>query len=364
MGSRKRKLPRGIFALGVGAMLALSGCGTADAPPTGATPASLTPTAAVEPTATQPPIVFPADCSEMNKTAASESTAAIKNLGLSGAIAETDLAGFRRGVGPAARAAMEGATRVTGCAYPLYLNGQGVEQWIAELPQAERQPLIDSLRTSEYRESTLGAALRFTLHQQEQDEPGMPGSGGYRGIDFLFLGDAWITLLSDGQGDYAGAALDGLLAANPAPNTLEGSERPAASAGECAGGTGLEKLAEWAPTVPGGPWDLTGQYSDIGGYDACATLSWIVLRPEPCCTRFSVTPVLFFLNGSFYQLATTVPYALGGEIERVSDNSATVTYMWQAPGGSNAAPPATARSTFTLNPDSGLIERTGELPPN
>nr|WP_243752841.1 LppP/LprE family lipoprotein [Leucobacter ruminantium] len=183
-------------------------------------------------------------------------------------------------------------------------------------------------------------------------------------VTYLFIGDIWVLIFDyAGQREYAQAALDGILAANP---SLAGKGEGSAASGspKCSGLSGNEALGKWGAGISGGPWDLTGQFSDVKGYDECAALSWIVLRPEPCCTRFSITPVLFFHNGEYVSSATSTGHAVDSEkgVQRLSDEELSVTYMWQ--GDDIAGPANTATSTYRWDEASGTVTRTGELPPS
>ncbi|QIM15168.1 LppP/LprE family lipoprotein [Leucobacter insecticola] len=294
----------------------------------------------------------------MNATAKTEADAFAPNA--SGAtVKETGLDSFLSQAGPIAREAMAKAVAVKGCSFNVYFTN-GLSEWVAEVSQADQVPLIAGLRESDYVESQLGEALRFNY-----TEEGDPNA--FLKIDthftYIFIGDIWISIIGNGQLDYDQAALDGVLAANPSlSGESESRSSKTITVQKCGGDTAQEAMAKWAATVERGPWDLTGQFSELSGYDTCASLSWIVLRPEPCCTRFNITPVLLFHYSEYVGLATKKPYAVEGEIRRLGADTISVTYMW--PGDDPYGTANTAISTFAWDEKSGSITRQGNLPPS
>jgi hypothetical protein len=142
-------------------------------------------------------------------------------------------------------------------------------------------------------------------------------------------------------------ALTGCSASSePAPAaSAESSQAATTAAPECSGFTALEALDSWASDVASDrPWDLTGEYSEVAGYDECAELSWIVLRPESCCTAFEITPVMFFHRGEYVPDATVTDRAVdrSTEPERIADGEVALTFAAQ---GASASPVLT-RTTF------------------
>lgn len=257
------------------------------------------------------------------------------------------------------------AVQEQGCWWPVHMQGS-VTQYAFEVPQEGQASLLAALKSrADVTELFMGAATTFSF--ASDPDP----MGGTISVTHLFLGDVWSVVLNfAGDGNYAQSALDALLKANQPLAQGEGTgeqneasentEKPAA----CAVRNGLDVLAYEAIGIPGGPWDSSGKYSDVSGYDACADLSWIVLRPQECCTRFSVSPVLLFYKGDFYGTTTEEHYALGAPVRRIADDAVSLTYTWPVPGALKSDAPPTATSTFTFSQDTGLIERSGDLPPN
>ena len=149
-------------------------------------------------------------------------------------------------------------------------------------------------------------------------------------------------------------ALTGCSAASePEPKAAAKVETPAAPATppakECSGLTGVEALEKWANEVETTrAWDLAGEYSDVSGYDECAELSYIVLRPAECCTVFEITPVMFFNRGEFIPAATVADRAQArssdAPAERIDDSTIAITFA--TPGGANM-PPVLSTTTYS-----------------
>lgn len=359
------------LALALSSATVLTGCGAQPEPPS--TPPAKTADANPPAEETEPapePIVLPA-CDAMNATAQQE----YEEFGVemfAEPAGETDLAAFTEFSGPVAQEAMAAAEQQRGCRWPIHSQGTVIE-YVAELPHDAQAPLIAALRSdTTVTEAALDAAASFSYES--------PAPNGYMSateITHLFIGDVWIAVF-DTAGDraYAPAALEAVMSANPsladaAADADAGSDADpdepqgaAQAAGACASSDGLTMLAASAPNVPGGPWDVTGQFSDVSGYDPCAALSWIVLRPEPCCTRFSITPVLFFHQGELVPSATVAQYAIDTTAPpaRASESSVALTFMW--PGSDFAGPANTATSTFTWDAATSSVARSGDLPPS
>lgn len=281
---------------------------------------------------------------------------------------EADFATFDQLAGPIAKDTMALAQARAGCRWPVHSQGT-VTQYVAEVTEADRAPLVEELRASGIPFDIDGEARIFHDELPAENE-----RASVTKVTHIFLGDAWVVIFDyAGQRDwgYPESAIAGLVAANP------GLGKPAASTPSservCSTLTGIEALAQWGPEVPapveGVPdyWDLTGEFSDVSGYDPCADLSWIVLRETPCCTRFSPSPILLFHRGDFIQLATEKPYALSSNtnhpIQRISDQSLSVDFMWQGEGG-NAELAEIASAVFTWDDKSKTVTRGGNLPPN
>jgi hypothetical protein len=136
-------------------------------------------------------------------------------------------------------------------------------------------------------------------------------------------------------------ALTGCSApSEPAPAASAESSQPeeTTAAPECSGLTGLDALDKWAREVPSDrPWDVAGEYSEVAGYDECAELSWIVLRPGSCCTAFEITPIMFFHHGDYIPSATVTDRSIDRttEPERLADGEVALTFAAQ---GTSASP--------------------------
>ena len=134
---------------------------------------------------------------------------------------------------------------------------------------------------------------------------------------------------------------------------------------QCSGLTGVEALEQWANEVETSrPWDLTGANSDVTGYDECAELSWMVLRPTDCCTVFEITPVMFFHRGEFIPTATVTDRALArtapaGPSERIADDEVALTFA--TPGGPNQ-PPVLTTVTYAWDESTGVVVPTEPEP--
>lgn len=207
---------------GAVALLALTGCTGGQAPDGSGTtngttstqtgsPSTPAPTQTTEPAPA--PIALP-ECEAMNATIQGESDAFYALQGDAGVTAhrgEVDLTIFDETVGPAAREAMAQATQVRGCTWPVHYHNV-VTQYTAQIPEAARDALIAALRESVYVESTEGPAIRF-----DHTEPGEPSPVVTIDTDiaYLFVGDAWIAIMGNGELDYGPGALDGLFAVNP-----------------------------------------------------------------------------------------------------------------------------------------------------
>lgn len=359
MGKRNRMDTARAFVLGMSGLLVLTGCASTSTP---GGPSSAPSETTQDPPATSMPITTPAPislptCDDMNATALQQYLDYGPEV-FSVPAGETDRATFDELAGTNAQAAMDAAAQTRGCQWPVHMEGM-VTQYVSELDAAQQGPLIDALRDDpDATEASVGDAATFTYVIQA---PSLAMANTQ--ATHIFLGDTWTVIFDRaGQRDYVQAAIDGLLRANPAlaDSAPEDGDAEASDAGQCSGLTGSAALAKWAPEAEGSmPWDLTGQFSDTSGYDDCAALSWVQLRPESCCTRFSVTPLLLFHDGVFVP-PTTGDYAVES-VQRISDGEISVTYMWQ--GEDIAGPAKTATSVYAWDEASASITRTGELPP-
>lgn len=156
------------------------------------------------------------------------------------------------------------------------------------------------------------------------------------------------------------ALLIALTACTPAAEEPESpTPKPVATeeSQQCSGLTGLEALKKWANEVETTrAWDLAGEYSDVSGYDECAELSYIVLRPAECCTVFEITPVMFFNRGEFIPAATVTDRAQArtpdAVTERIDDSTIALTFA--VPGGANK-PPVLTTVTYSWDESAGEV---------
>ncbi|MBL3700764.1 hypothetical protein D3228_14110 [Leucobacter luti] len=159
------------------------------------------------------PIVFP-ECDSANPLAAAESTEFYESIDtdVSHLTGSTDLETFQRLTGPAAQLAMEQATNLRGCGWPLYLAGHRVEQYTSHLPSAAEEAFVGSLRDSDYVESAIGRTKVFTHVVDDPQRYRMTGS---TTIQHMFFDGVWISIFETGKSDYSQSALDAVLALNP-----------------------------------------------------------------------------------------------------------------------------------------------------
>lgn len=358
-----------MLVFGVSGLLALSGCsggGETLNDVTHVTTERVDRTPA-EPTVepSEAPLILP-DCAQMNDVAQQE----YEDYGpemFSEPAGEADSETFDRLADPVAQEVMVNAIQRAGCRWPVHMEGT-VVQYVAELETADRERLITSLRDAVTPEKHWGESRVFTTEIPPEHERASATQ-----VTHVFLGNAWAVIF-DVAGQrawgYAESAVDGLVLANP--SLADSPRSDSTSEEDCSALTGEEALARWAPEIPplvegvSEYWDLTGQFSDVSGYDPCADLSWIVLRETPCCTRFSPSPVLLFHRGEFVQVATDPAYALSSNneypVQRISDQTLVIYFMWQ--GEDKAGLAEIASSNFTWDESTDSITRTGDLPPN
>ncbi|MBK0420605.1 hypothetical protein JD292_00735 [Leucobacter sp. CSA2] len=210
----------------VAAGLLLAGCAAEPSTPTGTptdapgtevattepveSPASET---TAEPQAGTSPITFP-ECDAANPLAIQESAEfyASWGEGLTVTNGPADRGVFNHLAGPSAQAALESAATVRGCRWYLYIHGNNVTQYTAELGEAARETLIRSLRDSDYTESRLGASTVFSYQTDDPENYRMTGP---TQIQYIFIENAWIAIFETGKSDYSQSALDTLVASNP-----------------------------------------------------------------------------------------------------------------------------------------------------
>lgn len=142
---------------------------------------------------------------------------------------------------------------------------------------------------------------------------------------------------------------------------------PEITAASCAGDTARAALAAWGgelSAAPNGAWDLkdTMGWADET-YDACATLSWIVVPLTDCCLGGYPFEIMLFHKGEFVQTATEKVYGRTPEVTRISEEEIEIIRSWVPDGGSSVGPYESAASTFIWDEDSESVVREGKLPP-
>lgn len=313
----------------------------------------------------------------MNPKASSAAKKAIAEYGMTIETQPIGRSEFSAVAGPSADAAMSKAKDVNGCYYPMYLSGQGVSQWTAKLARKDQQSFIDSLRKSGFKKSEVAGGTNFFMAQSTAT-----GEAAFtQKFDYLFIDDVLIAVINTAGGDFTGSAVKALSgSARGATADANGEEAPTqpqssvsptsktkSTTEKCSGLTGKQALKKWGPGIDSPSlagqelWDLSGQYSDASNYDECAELSWIILRPEPCCTRFAVTPVLFFHKGQLVKSSVEARFAVEGELKRISKTEAQATYIW--PGSDFAGPANKATSSYSWDESKRTVTRKGKLPP-
>lgn len=210
-----------VTMMGVVGALALTGCGML--PILGPTqePADARTSGKVENPKPQPTpveeaesveLVLPTACDAMNSTAFDEAAAAIANLNLSVPIQAASPEIFENTAGAVAKDTLAKSIRVESCYYPVHFHN-AVTQYVAEVPATDQATLIAALRDDPtITEKSSGNVLHFAFDQLKD---GPNGSTMSTQVNYMFAGDAWIALFDNGELDYAPAAIDGLLAANP-----------------------------------------------------------------------------------------------------------------------------------------------------
>jgi len=112
--------------------------------------------------------------------------------------------------------------------------------------------------------------------------------------------------------------------------------------------------------IAGAEWDTAG--AARGGYDPCAALSWVVLRPANS-TGSSPSAILLFHDGTYLGTATKVQYPFTPEVTRTSDAAVSVTYRYARDGESNAEASGRVDATYRWDDAAGRVVMTGDVPP-
>jgi len=112
--------------------------------------------------------------------------------------------------------------------------------------------------------------------------------------------------------------------------------------------------------IAGATWGTAA--AERGGYDPCAALSWVVLRPETS-SGSSPSAILLFHDGGYLGTATKVQYAFEPDVSRTSDTALSVTYRYPRDGESNAEAGGRAVATYRWDDAAGRVVMTGDVPP-
>jgi len=112
--------------------------------------------------------------------------------------------------------------------------------------------------------------------------------------------------------------------------------------------------------IEGAEWDTAA--AARGGYDPCAALSWVVLRPADS-TGSSPSAILLFHDGAYLGTATKVQYPFTPDVTRTSDAAVSVTYRYPRDGESNAEASGRATATYRWDETAGKVVMTGDVPP-
>jgi hypothetical protein len=112
--------------------------------------------------------------------------------------------------------------------------------------------------------------------------------------------------------------------------------------------------------IDGARWDVAGAVRD--GYDRCAGLSWVVLRPVDS-TGSSPSAILLFHDGAYLGTATKEQYGFEPDVVRTSDDAVTVTYRFPEQNEGNADASGRATATYTWDERAGRVVMSGDVPP-
>jgi hypothetical protein len=112
--------------------------------------------------------------------------------------------------------------------------------------------------------------------------------------------------------------------------------------------------------IDGATWDTASAERD--GYDPCAALSWVVLRPA-MSTGSSPSAILLFHDGAYLGTATKEQYSFEPDVVRTSDVALTVTYRFPLAGEGNAEASGRAEAAYRWDDGAGRVVMTGDVPP-
>lgn len=340
------------------ALLLTSACSTTESPE--ASPSvSEAPTESATPSETPETVTIP-ECDVMNPRAMAMYQAlqteypnsAINDPG------EPSQSFFDIFIGPAGKAALEQVTETRACEYYLSIGtGTAAQQFVSELPADAADEFMESLRASDYVESSILDYPTFK-HQVPWDIVGMLHSVQ---ISHVFVGPLWVTQITTGW-DYTWSGVQSVLDANPHLSTLP--EPPEG----CSEETAESAMERWGDQVPA-PFDSSGpdvgwafEWANTRNFDACTMLSWITLSVEGA-TGSSPVQIMLFHYGEYIGTATEKAYGFEPTILEMGPNEVMVAYKWVKDGESNAEGSGRSVSVFTLDPDTGDVTREGDLPP-
>ena len=212
-GTHQRLLAPAIALIGA---LALAGCSTSEeAPePTIQKPETVKPAETQGATGTadedrESKFALPGMCEDLNPKAAEDSQKAIADLNMVVEVEPVGLAVFNQFSGPRAEKAFQSAIEVTGCQYPLYLHGQSVWQWVAEIPEPESTEFITALE-ADYDETELEGARVFSHTMTHTSNEGGPFESQIVHTAYVPFGDGlWLASMYMGNEplDYVAEAI-------------------------------------------------------------------------------------------------------------------------------------------------------------
>ncbi|WP_217133925.1 hypothetical protein [Leucobacter chinensis] len=196
--------------------LALAGCSTAEeAPePTIQKPETVKPAETQDATGTadedtESRFVLPGLCEDLNPKAAEDSQKAIADLDMVVKVEPVGLTVFNQFSGPRAEEAFQSAIEVTGCQYPLYLHGQSVWQWAAEIPEAQSADFIAALE-ADYDETEIDGTRVFAHTMTHTSNEGGPFESQIVHTAYVPFGDGlWLASMYMGNEplDYVAEAI-------------------------------------------------------------------------------------------------------------------------------------------------------------
>ena len=119
--------------------------------------------------------------------------------------------------------------------------------------------------------------------------------------------------------------------------------------------TAIDKAA-----APEEGWSV--ESSDITEFNACSSLSWVVLKTESGSAS-APEQVAFFHFGVYDSTAYDEYFAFPTSVERIDDATVTVTWTYPEAIDRNGEKRTESMSTYTWSDVTFSIDREGELPP-